>query len=108
MNILGNILQLSTAFAICIIFAYGLGPKSFTLVSTSKSSFTFLLTPSDAAGTTTSASGFGFYTGGAFCSKSSGFFLGITFSLFLMFLLIQHFCESQHYYYLCMHLVLCL
>src|SRR6056300_750262 len=41
MNTLGNILQLSTALAKCISLAYGLTPKSFIEVSTSKSILIF-------------------------------------------------------------------
>src|SRR6056300_952803 len=52
MNILGNILQLSTALAKCINLAYGLGPRSLTDVSTSNSKFTFLDTSFLSVGTT--------------------------------------------------------
>src|SRR6056300_1567152 len=41
MKTLGNILQLSTALAKCISFAYGFIPKSFIEVSTSKSTLIF-------------------------------------------------------------------
>ena len=52
MKILGNILQLSTARAICIIVTYGLGPRSFTDVSTSSSTVTFLDAVLPSAGVT--------------------------------------------------------
>src|SRR6056300_1253246 len=48
----GKILQLSTALARCISQENGLGPKSFTDVSTSSSTDTFFLAVSVLCGTT--------------------------------------------------------
>ena len=53
-KIRGKILQLSTALAKCINLTYGLGPKSLTLVSTSKSSLTLRVVLSSVATTTAS------------------------------------------------------